>query len=97
MLGSMDEIEQLKLKIRDLEYYIREELRHKIVEIDHKIKILYSQGKGTYQSNSSCKNPHKCPVCNGWGKQQLPLPLQVETTTSVSMCNACEGQGIVWG
>jgi DnaJ-class molecular chaperone len=36
-------------------------------------------------------NPHKCPVCNGSGKQAVAL-----SYSTIVDCHACKGTGIVW-
>ncbi len=47
-----------------------------------------------YLKESSRKIPHKCPACNGGGKEAHPLTFVGITTCE---CRACEGKGIVWG
>lgn len=36
------------------------------------------------------KTPHKCPICDGLGKQLYLIAQQVQ------ICKPCEGKGIVW-
>lgn len=53
-------------------------------------------------SFSSGKMPHKCPVCEGEGKNKNKLVMDgIVGPSTISMknpeCNSCEGKGIVWG
>ncbi len=46
------------------------------------------------------KKPHKCPVCEGRGNitiQEIKLALNAMISTSSDQCNACKGNGIIWG
>ena len=47
------------------------------------------------------KRPHKCPVCDGTGKDRTRLTCDTfgpgTHKLEHSNCNACEGKGIVWG
>ncbi len=37
------------------------------------------------------QKPHRCPICDGLGKNLALIAQQV------SVCNVCEGKGIIWG
>jgi DnaJ-class molecular chaperone len=39
------------------------------------------------------KKPHMCPVCEGSGSRDIGI----ELVSIMAECNACDGEGIVWG
>ena len=54
-----------------------------------------------YKFNTK-KKPHKCPLCDGKGKDTNRLVMDgVKEPSTINMknpdCIACEGKGIVWG
>lgn len=67
-------------------------LFHEISQLDKTINQLvdkiFELGNFYYKEK---KAPHKCPICHGNGKELSLIAQQV------SICNPCEGKGIVWG
>lgn len=72
-------------------------LEAKITELGNELNIVRALGcrKFVYRS------PHKCPVCEGSGKDKNKLVAEpYDQTIKILVapaCHSCEGKGIVWG
>jgi hypothetical protein len=61
--------------------------------IDYQITVLreaINVIRASYSKEHSPKQPHKCPVCDGFGGM-------IVAGVFDQGCNACKGKGIVWG
>jgi DNA repair exonuclease SbcCD ATPase subunit len=77
------------------------ELSIRMDQLETELNTVRTLGSRAYHP----KKPHKCPVCNGQGKfltqSALLEPFEKRIIDSAgrhfTLCNGCEGKGIVWG
>lgn len=68
-----------------------------LVGLEDKLQSQINESREQFMSING-KRPHICPVCNGLGKREnIFLVEQILTTDRFIHCNACKGEGIVWG
>lgn len=88
-------ITELKKKVKDLEEKVNLHHYELTIEILKRIEELerYLTGAPNFVTPSSnSKFPHKCPMCEGFGKTYSDF-----SGLNMAICNSCEGKGIVWG
>jgi predicted nuclease with TOPRIM domain len=69
-------------------------ISHRVDELETEIKELKRFQDITheqYKLITDRKRPHKCPVCDGFGKKLYLIAQESR------LCDTCEGKGIVWG
>jgi len=110
-MDMMAAIEDFDERINDLENICSEkrliQLEKNLLtlkkDFESKMEIDYKKWTQYFSEVYPQKNPHKCPVCDGYGnilsaaaKIAFDEMLRANLPTS-KVCNPCEGKGIVWG
>lgn len=79
-------------RIEKLEDYILHQKSLPSIDCGEMNKVIDRINKFDETHN---KKPYICPVCNGWGRQQLSI--QGQTDIHAYDCHPCEGKGVLWG
>lgn len=72
-------------------------MQKKIKELETEINTVRALGSKAFYP----EKPHKCPVCEGMGKDKNPLVMgEITSPSTIYMknpdCYVCNGKGIVW-